>query len=70
MATTCTGKIKFVSEKGFLFLVPDSAGPDVFGHVAEWERRGLREPEVGQRYEFELVQKPKGPQAINPRPVL
>jgi cold shock CspA family protein len=71
MAETFTGTIKFVSDKGFLFIVPDGgASPDVFGHISEFERNGLCEPEAGERYRFEVVQKPKGPTLINPRPVL
>jgi cold shock protein len=65
------GTVKFVSERGFLFLIPDGgAGPDVFGHISEWERNGLREPEAGEKYEFEIVQRPKGPTAVNPKPVM
>lgn len=27
--------MKFVSERGFLFLVPDGSGPDIFAHVSK-----------------------------------
>jgi cold shock protein len=65
------GTVKFVSEKGYLFLIVDGgASPDVFGHIREWEANGLREPEQGERYQFEIEQRPKGPMAIKPRPVM
>jgi cold shock CspA family protein len=68
---TYIGKVKFVSDRGFLFLVLENqTGPDVFGHIREWEAHGLREPEQGERYEFEIEQRPKGPMAIKPRPVM
>jgi CspA family cold shock protein len=70
VSETYKGTVKFVSDRGFLFMIPDGAGPEVFGHISEFERNKLREPEQGERYEFEVVQKPKGPTLINPRPIL
>ena len=68
---TYVGTVKFVSYRGFLFLVPDGgASPDVFAHVQEFERCGLCEPEQGQRYQFEIAQRPKGPMAVNIKPVM
>jgi CspA family cold shock protein len=64
------GKVKFVSEKGFLFLTREDGGGDVFGHIREWEANGLREPEEGDRFAFEIGERPKGPVALKPRPVL
>jgi cold shock CspA family protein len=55
---------------GSVLIVDGGASPDVFGHISEWERNGLCEPEAGDRFTFEVVQKPKGPVAINPRPIL
>jgi CspA family cold shock protein len=68
--TDIRGTVKFVSDKGFLFLIRDDGGPDVFGHISEWERNGLVEPSQGEKYTFDIVQRPKGPSAMNPRPVL
>jgi CspA family cold shock protein len=64
------GKVKFVSDKGYLFLVREDGQGDVFGHIREWEAHGLREPEQGERFAFEIADRPKGPMAIRPRPVL
>ena len=69
MAETFTGTVKFVHETGFLFLVPDDhASSDIFGRCTDWEKAGLRAPEQGERYEFEVVSARRGPRAINPRP--
>jgi CspA family cold shock protein len=70
---THIGTIKAVNERGFAFLRPDhnNLGPkDVFVHLSEFKRAGLREPEIGERYEFEVQMSPKGPQAVDVRPVL
>ena len=57
--TTYRGVVKFVHPSGFLFLtLPDGSGPDVFAHISEWERCGLVEPEKGDRFEFEIIQRP------------
>jgi cold shock protein len=63
------GKVKFVSDKGYLFLVREDGQGDVFGHIREWEANGLVEPEQGEKYAFEVIDKPKGPMAVKPRRV-
>lgn len=71
MSESYIGTVKFVSDRGFLFLVPDGGvSQDVFAHVSEFERNGLREPEAGEKYQFEVVQRPKGLTAVNIRPVV
>jgi CspA family cold shock protein len=64
------GKVKFVSDKGFLFLTREDGQGDVFCHIREFEANGLPEPEEGERYVFEIADRPKGPIALKPRPVL
>ena len=70
MSEVYNGTVKFVSERGFLFLVPDGSGPDIFAHVSDFERASLRKPEQGERFEFEIQMTPKGPKAVNPVPVM
>jgi cold shock protein len=64
------GKVKFVSDKGYLFLTREDGQGDVFSHVREFEANGLREPALGERHSFEIADRPKGPMAIRPRAVL
>jgi cold shock protein len=59
------GTVKFVSDRGFLFLIPDHGGKDIFGHISDFERAGLRVPLQGERYEYEMEMTPKGPKAVN-----
>jgi cold shock protein len=64
------GKVKFVSDKGFLFLTREDGQGDVFSHIREFEANGLVEPQQGDRYAFVVEDRPKGPMALKPRPVL
>ena len=62
-----TGTVKaVVADRGVLFLsAPDGGRKDVFCHFSEIEKAGLREPERGEEYRFEIQMTEKGPQAIN-----
>ena len=49
------GTVKwFNSQKGFGFIVPDAGGKDVFVHISEVEKAGLRTLNEGQKIEYEL----------------
>jgi cold shock protein len=59
-----TGTVeRFMDEKGFGFIKPDSGGKDVFVHHSAIEGTGFRSLQQGARVEFDLVQDPKGPRA-------
>lgn len=63
-----TGRVKFFNDKrGFGFIVPDTAGPDVFVHVSAVEESGLTFLREGQRvqYDVEPDRRGKGPKAVN-----
>ncbi len=63
-----TGTVKwFNSEKGFGFIQPDEAGPDLFAHYSAIATSGFRTLEDNQRVEFEVTPGTKGPQAANIR---
>ncbi|KRA04681.1 cold-shock protein [Pseudomonas sp. Root569] len=65
-----TGTVKwFNAEKGFGFITRDDEGPDVFAHYSAIQSGGFRSLEENQKVEFEIEQGPKGPQAVNIRPI-
>ncbi|WP_323446930.1 cold-shock protein [Streptomyces yaizuensis] len=60
------GTVKWFSvDKGYGFIAPDDGGPDVFVHYTGVLGSGFRSLEEGDRVEYQLIQGPKGPQAVN-----
>ena len=50
-----SGTVKwFNPTKGFGFIVPDDGGNDVFVHISEVEKAGLKALDEGQKVQFEL----------------
>lgn len=55
-----TGTVKFFNmAKGFGFITPDGGGADIFVHVSELERSGMRTLNEGQKVRFETKLDPK-----------
>ena len=62
-----TGKVKrFVADRGFGFITPDSGGGDIFFHISALADPA-RTPKEGDRIRYDVEQGPKGPRATNAR---
>ncbi len=61
-----TGIVKWFSRlKGYGFINPDDGTQEVFVHYSAIEGEGYRNLYEGDRVEFELVDRGRGPQAQN-----
>jgi cold shock protein len=56
---------RFMDDKGFGFIKPDSGGKDVFVHHSAIGGSGFKSLSQGDRVEYDLVLDPKGPRAEN-----
>lgn len=64
------GQVKWFSDqKGYGFIQQEDGGQDVFVHHSSITMDGFRSLAEGQAVEYELENGPKGPKAINVRPV-
>ena len=64
-----TGTVKWFNDaKGFGFLAVEG-GKDVFVHHSAIDAEGFRSLTEGDKVEFSIEQGPKGPSAVNVRPV-
>lgn len=64
------GIVKWFSRlKGYGFIHPENGGKDVFVHYSAIEGQGYRNLYEGDKVEFELIDKGKGPQAQKVIPV-
>ena len=60
-----SGQVKwFNNEKGYGFI-DYITGEDIFVHYSEIKQDGYKTLSEGQRVEFDLIETPKGLQAIN-----
>jgi CspA family cold shock protein len=60
-----TGTIKKVMEKGFGFIGVEGQEKDLFFHMNELQNVDFDSLKEGDKVEFETVDGPKGPSAIN-----
>lgn len=60
-----TGKVKWFSDaKGYGFIEREG-GDDVFVHHSSIEGHGFKTLAEGEAVEFEVIEEPKGPKAVN-----
>ena len=60
------GKVKwFNNAKGYGFILPEEGGEDLFAHYSAIRMDGYKALKAGQDVIFEIVQGPKGLQAVN-----
>ena len=65
-----TGTVKWFSDdKGFGFVTPDEAGTDLFVHHSAIEGEGFKSLAEGTKVSYEAQADPKGPRAVNVRPL-
>jgi len=63
------GTVKWFNEKkGFGFLSQED-GDDVFVHYSSIQSSGFKSLNEGQSVEFDVQDGPKGPQAVNVKPL-
>jgi CspA family cold shock protein len=68
--TMATGTVKwFNDDKGFGFISPDEPGKDLFVHYSGISADGFRTLAEGARVSYESEDGPKGPKAIDVRPL-
>ncbi len=61
-----TGKVKWFDDaKGFGFITPEDGGKDCFVHHSAIQGQGFKTLAEGERVEFDVVQRDKGPAAEN-----
>lgn len=64
------GTVKWFSDqKGYGFITPDDGDKDVFVHLTGLAADGDRSLAEGARVSFDAETGPKGPQAVNVRPL-
>ena len=65
-----TGTVKWFNDsKGFGFIAPDGGGEDLFVHFSDIVGTGYKGLTEGQKVEFNVIEGPKGKQAVDVKPL-
>jgi cold shock protein len=60
------GTVKwFNDQKGFGFITPENGAKDCFVHHSAIQASGFKSLADGDRVEFDMIEEPKGPKAMN-----
>ncbi len=59
------GKVKWFNDKKGYGFIAQEGGRDVFVHFSNVKGEGYKSLAEGQEVEFDIVDGPKGPQAVN-----
>jgi CspA family cold shock protein len=60
-----TGTVKrFNTEKGYGFIRPDDGGSDLFVHYTSIQTTGFKELAEGAKVEYDVIEGPRGPEAV------
>jgi cold shock protein len=69
MANNASGLVKWFNDsKGYGFIEPEGGGEDIFVHFSAIHMSGFKTLRQGSRVTYELVDGPKGKQAIDIQP--
>ena len=64
------GTVKWFNDsKGFGFITPDGGGEDLFVHFSGIVGTGYKALTEGQKVEFNVIEGPKGKQAVDVKPL-
>lgn len=63
------GKVKWFNEKKGFGFISREGGEDVFVHFSEIVMNGFKTLAQDQQVSFEIKEGPRGPQAVNVRPL-
>jgi len=64
------GTVKwFNNQKGFGFITPENGAKDVFVHHTSILGEGYKSLSENQQVEFDTEESPKGPKAVNVKPL-
>jgi CspA family cold shock protein len=56
---------KFIDEKGFGFITPETGGKDIFVHHTDIKMDGYKSLTPGERVNYDVAQEARGPKASN-----